>query len=79
MECSDQNKNGCHKYFNTWYPIGGAVWGGLGCVFFIEEVFDCQCSFRVKVYASNCHESFQLLAPAAAILSCHDKLICLEP
>lgn len=34
------NKNTLHMiiYLSTWYPIGGAVWQGLGHVALMEEM-----------------------------------------
>lgn len=39
-DCGGLNEKYSHilQHFNTWLPISGSVWVGLGCVTLLEEV-----------------------------------------
>lgn len=72
--CGGQNENRLSEfhYLNTQFPLGGAMWGGLGCVPLLEEVCVWELALRASglILFQVCATCFGFVVKEASLASC---------
>lgn len=71
------------RYLNTWSPVGGAVWGGLGDVALFQGASHWRQVLRFHIYASPCllclHCVWCLRCKLSAVPTAMPAACCLLP
>ena len=78
VECGGLNETGPHgvKCLNSWIPVGGTVWEGLGGVALFEEV--CHWEWALKFPVCSLYLLLVVQDVNSLRCSCHEVFISLH-